>query len=47
LEQAGLSRMYAGIHFRFDIDAGQDLGTAVGQYAIHFDNSKGLLFRIP
>ena len=31
---AGLSRMYAGIHYRFDIDAGRDLGIAVGRWAI-------------
>jgi len=47
LVQAGLSRMYAGIHYRFDIDAGQDLGTSVGEYAIRFDERKGLLDRIP
>jgi len=47
LELAGLSRMYAGIHYRFDIDAGQELGTSVGKYAIRFDNRRGLLFRIP
>jgi hypothetical protein len=47
LEQAGLSRMYAGIHFRFDIDAGEKLGKAVGEYAIRFDKRNGLLFRIP
>lgn len=29
MEEAGLSRMYAGFHFRFDVDAGQDLGRAV------------------
>jgi membrane-associated phospholipid phosphatase len=32
--ESGLSRMYAGIHYRFDITAGQDLGRAVGQWAI-------------
>jgi membrane-associated phospholipid phosphatase len=32
--EAGLSRMYAGIHYRFDITAGQDLGRAVGQWAL-------------
>jgi membrane-associated phospholipid phosphatase len=32
--EAGLSRMYAGIHYRFDITGGQDLGRAVGQWAI-------------
>ena len=47
LEQAGLSRMYGGIHYRFDIDAGQQLGKSVGRYAIRFDHRKGLLFRIP
>lgn len=32
--EAGLSRMYAGIHYRFDVDAGRELGKAVGQWAI-------------
>jgi membrane-associated phospholipid phosphatase len=32
--EAGLSRMYAGIHYRFDIDAGRELGEAVAQWAI-------------
>ena len=32
--EAGLSRMYAGIHYRFDIDAGRSLGNAVAQWAI-------------
>ena len=26
--QAGLSRMYGGIHYRFDIEAGQASGAA-------------------
>jgi membrane-associated phospholipid phosphatase len=34
VEEAGLSRMYAGIHYRFDITAGQDLGEAVARWAI-------------
>ena len=34
VEEAGLSRMYAGIHYRFDITAGADLGRAVAQWAI-------------
>lgn len=34
VEQAGLSRMYAGIHYRFDITAGQDLGQAVARWTI-------------
>ena len=32
--EAGLSRMYAGIHYRFDITAGQNLGQAVARWAI-------------
>jgi len=31
---AGLSRMYAGIHYGFDITAGRDLGEAVARWAI-------------
>ena len=31
---AGLSRMYAGIHYRFDITAGRELGEAVARWAI-------------
>jgi membrane-associated phospholipid phosphatase len=39
VSEAGLSRMYAGIHYRFDITAGQDLGEAVAQWAIaHADH---------
>jgi len=36
--EGGLSRMYAGIHYRFDIDAGRELGVAVGQWAIGHAN---------
>lgn len=32
--EAGLSRMYAGIHYRFDITAGGALGEAVARWAI-------------
>lgn len=35
--EAGLSRMYAGIHYRFDIEAGQQLGRSVARYAIAQD----------
>ena len=31
---AGLSRMFAGIHYRSDIVAGRDLGAAVGRWAL-------------
>jgi membrane-associated phospholipid phosphatase len=47
MEEAGLSRMYGGLHYDFDIEAGQQLGKSVARYAIRFDERKGLLFRIP
>ena len=34
---AGLSRMYGGLHYRFDITAGQELGRRVGAWAIAHD----------
>jgi hypothetical protein len=32
--EAGISRLYGGIHFRFGIDSGIDQGRCIGQYAI-------------
>ncbi|HET9387959.1 MAG TPA: phosphatase PAP2 family protein, partial [Gemmatimonadales bacterium] len=37
--EAGLSRMYGGIHYRFDIVAGQELGRNVARYVIEQDAS--------
>jgi membrane-associated phospholipid phosphatase len=37
--EAGLSRMYGGIHYRFDITAGQTLGRGVARFAIAADAS--------
>src|SRR2546423_711555 len=37
--EAGLSRMYGGIHYRFDIDSGQALGRNVARFAIAADAS--------
>ena len=37
--QAGLSRMYGGIHYRFDIEAGQHLGRSVAAFTIAADAS--------
>jgi hypothetical protein len=34
VEEAGLSRIYGGLHFRFDITAGQTLGYAVADLAL-------------
>ena len=39
----GMSRIYAGIHYRMDVEAGQRLGRSVAQWAIHYDNTNGLL----
>ena len=44
--EAGLARMYAGIHYRFDVTAGQALGAAVAQWAIGLDEGTGLLAAI-
>jgi membrane-associated phospholipid phosphatase len=34
VEEAGVSRLYAGLHFRFDVTAGQELGYAVAELAL-------------
>jgi hypothetical protein len=33
-EEAGLSRMYAGLHYRFDSEAGRELGRQVAEYVL-------------
>ena len=38
VNEAGLSRMYGGIHYRFDVTAGRDLGDAVARWAIAHAN---------
>ncbi|HLV25389.1 MAG TPA: phosphatase PAP2 family protein [Gemmatimonadales bacterium] len=40
---AGLSRMYGGIHFRSDITAGEQLGRLTAQHALGIDRQQGLL----
>ena len=37
--EAGLSRMYGGIHYQFDIEAGQALGHSVARFTIAADAS--------
>ena len=37
------ARVYGGIHFRFDVTAGQDLGKTVARRAIRIDDRDGLL----
>jgi membrane-associated phospholipid phosphatase len=34
VEEAGVSRLYAGLHFDFDVTAGQELGYAVARLAL-------------
>ena len=36
-DQAGISRVYGGIHYRFDMDAGLTLGRTVASYALQHD----------
>jgi len=47
VHEAGLSRMYAGIHYGFDIQAGQELGRSVAKVAIHADSTRGVLSVLP
>lgn len=39
----GDSRKYAGIHYQFDVEAGQTLGRSVAEWALQYDKTKGLL----
>jgi len=41
--EAGNSRIYGGLHYRFDITAGQNLGRSVAGAALAFDRERGLL----
>jgi membrane-associated phospholipid phosphatase len=43
LAAAGMSRVYGGIHYPFDVAAGQQLGRDVGSWALRYDRRKGLL----
>jgi membrane-associated phospholipid phosphatase len=43
VEAAGQSRVYAGIHYQFDIAAGQALGRSVAREAVAYDRRHGLL----
>ena len=42
-EEIGLSRLYAGIHYRFDIEVGLALGRQVSDRALSIDTQGGLL----
>jgi membrane-associated phospholipid phosphatase len=34
VDEAGMSRVYGGIHYRFDIEAGRDIGRAAAALAL-------------
>ena len=34
VEEAGMSRVYDGIHYRFDVDAGREIGRAAAELAL-------------
>ena len=38
-EEAALSRLYAGVHYRFDNDAGLELGRKIARYVIEREES--------
>jgi hypothetical protein len=38
-----MSRIYAGIHYRMDVEQGQALGRSVAEWAMRYDREHGLL----
>ena len=40
-EDAAISRLYGGIHYRFDIDVGKDHGKRIGGYTVTFARHDG------
>jgi hypothetical protein len=40
-----VSRLYAGVHYRFDNDVGLDLGRRIARYAIQMDEAGTLTRR--
>jgi membrane-associated phospholipid phosphatase len=40
-EEAAISRLYGGIHYRFDSERGLEQGRAIAQLAIAFDRASG------
>ncbi|HKG92107.1 MAG TPA: vanadium-dependent haloperoxidase [Gemmatimonadaceae bacterium] len=43
VEEASLSRMYGGLHYRFDVEAGHDIGSAAARIALRRGRGNGLL----
>lgn len=46
-DEIGLSRLYAGIHYRFDISTGLKIGKDVGALAMQVDRDRGVQSVIP
>lgn len=46
-DEIGVSRLYAGIHYRFDISTGLAIGKSVGQLAVQVDRARGLHSVLP
>lgn len=40
-DEAGISRLYGGIHYRVDIDQGKDHGILIGGYTVRFAQADG------
>jgi membrane-associated phospholipid phosphatase len=40
-DEAGISRLYGGIHYRADIDAGKEHGVRIGAYTVSFARQDG------
>jgi hypothetical protein len=40
-DEAAISRLYGGIHYRSDIEVGKDHGSRVGGYTVSFARTDG------
>jgi hypothetical protein len=40
-DEAGISRLYGGIHYRADIEVGKDHGKRIGAYTVSFARRDG------
>jgi hypothetical protein len=40
-DEAGISRLYGGIHYRADIEAGKDHGRRIAAYTVAFARQDG------
>jgi membrane-associated phospholipid phosphatase len=46
-DEIGMSRLYAGIHYRFDISTGLEIGKSVGRLATQIDHDRGVESVVP